>query len=135
MTINLSRRRFPEWAGVGSELSKHLFQRSERCLAAYRANPDLILEHANIERATAQGGYGRRQIYELVQNAADALLGRSSGRIVVVLTKDALYSANEGEPIDGPGIDAILSSHVSLKRGAEIGRFGLGFKSVLEVTE
>ena len=34
-----------------------------------------------------------------------------------------------------PGAEAILLAHVSQKRGDEIGRFGLGFKSVLEVTD
>ena len=61
------------------------------------------------------------------------LIGSSNGRIAIVLTKTALYCANEGTPIDGDGIDAILNSHISLKRGSEIGRFGLGFKSVLGV--
>ena len=104
------------------------------CLAAYDANPSLVLEHANIERATAQGGYGRRQLYELVQNGADALIG-SRGIIHVVLTEDALYCANEGEPVDEEGATALLQSYISMKRGQEIGRFGLGFKSVLGVTD
>ena len=104
------------------------------CLLAYEVNPPLVLEHANIERATAQGGYGRRQLYELVQNGADALIG-SRGIIRVVLTDDALYCANDGEPIDEEGATALLQSYISLKRGQEIGRFGLGFKSVLGVTD
>src|SRR4051794_14020994 len=44
---------------------------SEQCLKAYRANPSLVLEHANMERAAAEGGYGRRQLFELIQNGAD----------------------------------------------------------------
>ena len=104
------------------------------CLRAYGVNPPLVLEHANIERATAQGGYGRRQLYELVQNGADALIG-SRGIIRVVLTDDAIYCANDGEPIDEEGATALLQSYISLKRGQEIGRFGLGFKSVLGVTD
>ncbi|MGA2721586.1 MAG: DEAD/DEAH box helicase family protein [Bryobacteraceae bacterium] len=124
----------PTWAGLESPLAQHVALQSQRCLDAYRANPLLVKEHANIERATAQGGYGRRQIYELVQNGADALIGTEGGRIEVLLTESALYCANEGDPIDLDGLDAILSSHVSMKRGTEIGRFGLGFKSVLGVT-
>lgn len=123
------------WAGLESALAQHVALQSRRCLDAYRANPLLVKEHANIERATAQGGYGRRQIYELVQNGADALIGTDAGRIEVVLTESALYCGNEGEPVDIDGLDAILSSHVSMKRGTEIGRFGLGFKSVLGVTD
>ena len=52
----------------------------------------------------------------------------------MLLTPRALYCANEGQPVSADGIEAILSSHISLKRGSEIGRFGLGFKSVLGVS-
>lgn len=99
--------------------------------------PRDVEEHANIERSTAHGGYGRRQLYELVQNGADAILAAtgSAGRIEVRLTEQTLYVANEGEPVDRGGIEAILASHVSRKRSSEIGRFGLGFKSVLEVSK
>ena len=123
-----------EWSGTDSSVGEQVGILSERCLAAYRVNPSLVLEHANIEAATAQGGYGRRQLYELIQNGADALLGTGTGRIQVVLTPTALYCANEGSPIDIDGVGALLASHISMKRGTEIGRFGLGFKSVLGVT-
>jgi len=135
LTFESERAFLPSvWAGGESEVGAHVELQSKRCLDAYRANALLVQEHANIERATAQGGYGRRQIFELVQNAADALVAYPRGRIYVLLTETALYCANEGEPIDLEGVDAILSSHVSMKRGTEIGRFGLGFKSVLGVT-
>lgn len=124
-----------EWAGQDSVIGQHVRSRSQQCLDAYSVNPLLVREHANIERATAQGGYGRRQVYELVQNGVDALLPSPGGQIHIILTETALYCANEGEPIDTEGVDAILSSHVSMKRGVEIGRFGLGFKSVLGVTQ
>jgi superfamily II DNA or RNA helicase len=124
-----------DWAGLDSPLARHLENECRHCLEAYRANPKLILEHANIERDISQGGYGRRQIYELVQNGADALLGFPDGRIEVVLTPTALYCANEGDPIDADGVDTILAAHLSAKRGNEIGRFGLGFKSVLGVSD
>lgn len=122
------------WEPPKSAIGRHIEHRKQQCLAAYRENPLLVTEHANIERATAQGGYGRRQIYELVQNAADAMLDQPGGRIQVILTANALYCANEGAPVDADGVDAILTSHISMKRGTEIGRFGLGFKSVLGVT-
>ena len=122
------------WAGPDSAVVKRVIEQSERCLASYSANPLLVDEHANIELATAQGGYGRRQIYELVQNGADALIRGNGGKIEVLLTAGALYCANEGQPIDVRGAECLLSSHVSMKRGAEIGRFGLGFKSVLGVS-
>jgi superfamily II DNA or RNA helicase len=123
------------WQGIDSEINQRVRRQSAAALNAYAANPLLVREHVSIERATTQGGYGRRQIYELVQNGADALQGLRAGRISVVLTDHALYCANEGQAIDGDGVDAILSSHLNVKKANEIGRFGIGFKSVLAVTK
>jgi superfamily II DNA or RNA helicase len=119
---------------VSLSISKHVEQESDRCLRAYAENPKLILEAAGIEAAVIYGGYGHRQIYELVQNGADAML-KAPGRIELVVTETALYCANEGEPIDCEGVDVLLSSSISNKRGDEIGRFGMGFKSVLGLTD
>ena len=38
-------------------------------------------------------------------------------------------------PVDEEGADSILRSHLSTKRSHEIGHFGLGFKSVLGISE
>ena len=74
------------WSGTDSAITRHAAKISQQCMEAYRANPLLIREHANIERGTAEGGYGRRQLYELVQNGADQLLG-SSGRVEAILSR------------------------------------------------
>src|SRR6266540_6359708 len=128
-----------DWSGLESSLAKEVSAAGDRALAAYVENPTLLQEHVNIERATAEGGYERRQLFEVIQNGADALLESPDqdirGRIEVILTDQALYCANEGEPIDSAGLTALLHSHLSHKRGFEIGRFGLGFKSVLAVTD
>lgn len=110
-------------------------------LGAYRNRPRLIAEHHGIEETVLAGGYGYRQILELVQNGADAILegyengchSSDDGRIDVVLKDSCLYVANTGAPLTQDGLDALLSSHTSPKRGNEIGRFGLGFKSLLRL--
>ncbi|CAH0165770.1 Putative DNA repair helicase RadD [Arthrobacter sp. Bi26] len=122
------------WAGTASPLSQFVAAETESALNAYRARPDLIREHSNIEAAISQGGYGRKQLNELIQNAADAI-NEPGGRIRAVLTKDALYCANEGEPFTEAGFRTLMLSHSSEKRDEEIGRFGLGFKSVIQVTD
>lgn len=122
------------WEGVESRLARHLVDSNNRSLQSYGSMPEWIEEHAHIEQSIAEGGYGHRQVYELVQNGADAMVHRSGGRIEVILTETHLYCANEGEPIDQDGLGALLGSNMSRKRGDEIGRFGLGFKSVLAVT-
>jgi superfamily II DNA or RNA helicase len=104
-------------------------------LGTYAYNPARVEEDANGERRIHQGGYGDRQVYELVQNAADELRApqHAGGRIQVVLTDNALYCANEGAPITEDGADTILRMGVSKKRSGQIGRFGVGIKSVLSI--
>jgi hypothetical protein len=128
------------WPGMDSTIGDFVEAESRRTLAGYREQPAWVEEHVGIEHAVRSGGYGHRQIYELVQNAADAIeetreLRRNfTGRVTVVLSETALYCANEGSPIDPEGARSILTSHISRKRGHQIGHFGLGFKSVLGVT-
>jgi len=98
-------------------------------------DPGLIAEHANGERRISQGGYGDRQLFELVQNAADEISDESGGRVHVVLTQTHLYCANEGNPVTPEGAETILRMSMSKKRGGQIGRFGVGVKSVLVVTD
>ncbi|MFI7675610.1 DEAD/DEAH box helicase [Actinophytocola sp. NPDC049390] len=109
---------------------------TERALGTYAFNPDRVEEDANGERRIHQGGYGDRQIFELVQNAADEMRApeHRNGRIHVVLTEKHLYCANEGAPMTPEGADTILRMGVSRKRSGQIGRFGVGVKSVLSVT-
>ena len=97
----------------------------------------MIHEHANLEEDMVRGGYAHRQSLELVQNSADALAGvRTRGRIVIRLTEAYLYCADNGKLINPDGVKALMFSNMSPKRGtSEIGRFGLGFKSVLGVTD
>lgn len=118
-----------------------LEQLNSKRLRSYDADPGLLKEHFGIEEAVLAGGYGYRQILELVQNGADALLeareagdtAEGAGRIHVQLHGSRLYVANTGAPLSEGGLDALLRSHSSPKRGNQIGRFGLGFKSLLKL--
>ena len=125
-----------DWAGPDGPIGTYIGKESRNTLAAYRSQPNLIDEHANHEEDTARGGYAHRQLFELVQNGADALSGSKGGRIWISLNSTHLYCADEGHAIDPDGVRALMFSRLSPKRGtAEIGRFGLGFKSVLGVTD
>ncbi len=134
MATTRAKKLTSEWLGVESPLSQAVEKFSRNQVKAYKEHPPLVREHANLERAVVEGGYGRQQLFELVQNAADELIG-IGGRVEVILTEDALYCANEGKPFTSAGAEAILASYLSVKKGVEIGRFGLGFKSVLGVTD
>ena len=102
----------------------------------YLEDPKMLEEHVGQENSFRTSGYSRRQITELVQNAADAILrSGGTGRVKLILTDRYLYCANDGKEFDQAGIDAITHAYLSDKRGEEIGRYGLGFKSVLAVTD
>ncbi|MFG2420453.1 DEAD/DEAH box helicase [Streptomyces sp. NPDC048448] len=110
-------------------------EQSSRVLQTYQVDPGLVPEHANGERRITQGGYGDRQLFELVQNAADEIASHPGGVVQVVLTAKHLYCANEGDPVTPEGAETILRMSMSRKRGGQIGRFGVGVKSVLVVTD
>lgn len=125
------------------DLAHEVRAQFERAISSYRANPHLISEHANHEESIRVGGYANRTLLELVQNAADAMAGgvegdrEGVGRVEIVLDQEnkTLYCANSGRPFSKSGLTAIAHAHLSGKRGDEIGRFGLGFKSVLAVSD
>ncbi|MBF4134020.1 sacsin N-terminal ATP-binding-like domain-containing protein [Streptomyces albidoflavus] len=124
-------------------LTEEVENQFRRAVASYRMNPHLISEHANHEESIQVGGYANRTLLELVQNAADAMSGMgddrrdSAGHVEIVLDTESqtLYCANAGRPFSKSGLTAITHAHLSGKRGDEIGRFGLGFKSVLAVSD
>lgn len=130
-----------KWVGPGGALGRYIVEASNEMLGAYRSSPTLILEHERSEVHTAEGGYADRQILELVQNSADALVDadgdpESRGRVVIRLTDRNLYCADGGTEITPDGVKALLFRHLSPKgKENEIGRFGLGFKAVLGVSD
>lgn len=134
MTVDAAFRSF--WASPDvSPVVDVVRDVSSRCLNAYREQPTRVIEDFSREAADAFGAYRERQLFELVQNGADAMIDANiQGRIEVILTETHLYCANEGAPIDEAGARALMHSHMSRKRADQIGHFGLGFKSVLAVS-
>ena len=127
----------PDWTGSTGEIGRFIVEEAKKTLSAYREQPRLIAEPASDEYVTAHGGYAHRQLFELVQNSADALLNSPNGKSILIrLTEGFLYCADDGDPIDKHGVRGLMFSRMSSKRNtAAIGRFGLGFKSVLGVTD
>ena len=124
------------WVGPEGRLGEFIVRETKKTLDSYRAQPNRVTEDANDEQFTAYGGYAHRQLFELVQNSADALLDAPKGKSILIrLTERFLYCADDGEPIDQDGVTALMFSRLSSKRRTgQIGRFGLGFKSVLRVS-
>ncbi len=133
--FHLPRALDAEWADGDGPIPAYIVAEAKKTLDAYRAQPSLVVEHANHELDMAKGGYAHRQLFELVQNSADAITGVGRGSVLVRLTTSYLYCADDGQPMSADGVRALMFSHLSPKRNTnEIGRFGLGFKSVLGVT-
>lgn len=122
------------WVGVDGAVARAIEDQNQRLLSTYRADPRRAEQDANIERSITEGAYARRQLFELIQNAADAMRD-ARGRCEVLLTSSHMYVANSGTPLTPEGVETLMASHLSTKRDDQIGRFGLGFKSVLAVTD
>lgn len=117
-------------------LQEYIEERQATALRTYENDPDLLIEHVRQEDSFRTGGYGTRQISELLQNAVDAVgAGGGTGMVEFRLADGALYCANEGAGFVRDGVRAVTYAFLSTKRGEEIGRFGLGFKSVLGITD
>ena len=80
-------------------------------------------------------------IYELLQNAEDALRRRNSEQrartVQFDLSKQALHVSHYGKPFDRRDVESICGIAKSTKEGdlTRIGRFGIGFKSVYGFTD
>ena len=143
MTLEETVDKIPEnFLPVGwqedAALVAFVHERTDLRLRNYEGIRDDVRDHHEIEIEALAGGYSYRQVLELVQNAADAILEHAiavpdagSGRIVLHLSGNRLYAANTGAPLSRDGIIALLSARSSSKRQNQIGRFGIGFKSLL----
>lgn len=87
--------------------------------------------------------YSDRFLFELLQNARDAA-ARSpceAPRVRIEIRPDALLVANDGAPFELGGYEAVTGISKSPKRGSVgngprlIGKKGIGFKSVLRVSQ
>jgi hypothetical protein len=119
-----------------------LEQIREQNLGVYRAMPVRVREDVTQEEQIA-GDYRGRLLYELLQNADDAMLaGRGVGdRILFRLTDTDLFVANSGRALTEADVVGLCGTGAGTKaaqagnRRASIGHKGMGFKSVLEITD
>lgn len=111
-------------------------------LAVYEVSPIRLREDVGQEAEIAHD-YRGRIIYELLQNADDAMAGESGDNDVISirLTDTDLWVGNSGRPLDADDVRGLCGIGASSKGGpvkrkrASIGHKGMGFKSVLEITE
>lgn len=128
-------------ANIGSISNELLGKIRSENLNVYRASPQRLREDVGQECQIAQD-YRGRLIYELLQNADDAMAdGITSACVRFELTDTDLWVANSGRPLDEAdvrglcGISASKKATHGLRRRASIGHKGMGFKSVLEISD
>lgn len=98
-------------------------------------------EGAQKSGGLAAGLYDNRThfIFELLQNAEDALGRRSDGhgprKVTFALNPARLTLSHFGRPFDEADVRSVCDIAESTKNESSIGRFGLGFKSVYTVTD
>ena len=100
-------------------------------------------EYGNIARwgkGLLEGQYAERThfIYEIAQNADDALASRSGGlsdrTLTFSLAENALSITHFGRPFTDGDVRGVCGIDQSTKDLTDIGRFGIGFKSVYAYT-
>lgn len=114
----------------------------EQNLGVYRAASSRLQEDVSQEAQVASD-YRGRLVYELLQNADDAMEGQATERdcVAFLVTDDALWMANSGRALTDPDVQGLCGLGASSKvdaagtKRASIGHKGLGFKSVLEITD
>lgn len=110
----------------------------ERVLTAWAASPARFREDANAEEELVRGAYRDRVVIELAQNAADAAARAGvDGALLIRVDDDALTVANTGTALDAAGVEALSTLRASAKRAEQgaVGRFGVGFASVLVLSD
>jgi len=111
-------------------IGKAIEEFKNRRLGVYKADPDQIVRDTRVaERATKD--HVGRWLFELLQNSDDA----EASEVQIVIDKDAIYVADNGHGLQPTAVSAICGTDFSDKTAGTIGRKGVGFKSVYEVSQ
>ncbi len=126
-----------DWIGPSGRIGRFITDVRQSDLNAYREQPNLVREQARLERAIGQGPYPHCELFELIQLSADALLEVAhEGSILIRLTREFLYCADNGTPADEEVIEGVIVDWTSSKPTSdEIGRLRRGLWSVLRLSE
>lgn len=116
----------------------HISRELDNTRRAYLAKPAFLIADARRERQT-RNDYAKRELLELLQNAADAAAEAGGhGRVLLEARQDGLLAANTGAPFRTGGVDSLMTANLSDKPNratALIGAKGLGFRALLNWTQ
>ncbi|MCB5288552.1 MAG: hypothetical protein LHW64_12250, partial [Candidatus Cloacimonetes bacterium] len=102
----------------------------------YKENAKKLISDFNAEKGNADG-YSGRELFELLQNAVDAIDDSANSTVLISLQDDVLRICNNGEPFSITGFYSLMNSNLSPKKNENesIGDKGLGFRSILNLSE
>jgi len=101
----------------------------QKRIAVYRADPQQIVRDTRAAERAARDQTGR-WLFELLQNCDDA----TASEVLVLIQDNAVYVADNGHGLKPEAVSSICGTDFSDKTSGTIGRKGLGFKSVYEVS-
>jgi len=123
------------WYEPNRPLMETIAAENQSYINTYRDRPQYITEHYQWEQHL-QNAYQGRELFELIQNATDAARDvEGDQKIELRLEGEVLYCANTGSSITPDGLEAIRGTYLSTKPFDAIGHFGVGFKSVLNLSD
>lgn len=111
-------------------LKKAIENFKKKRLGVYKADPDQVIRDARGAQRAAKDHVGR-WLFELLQNSEDA----RATMVRIIIDKDTIYIADNGQGLKPEAVDAICGTDFSDKSTGTIGRKGVGFKSVYEVSQ
>lgn len=111
-------------------IEKSIEEFKNRRLGVYKADPDQVVRDTRVaERATKD--HVGRWLFELLQNSEDA----KAPEVRIAIDKETVYVADNGQGLRPKAVSAICGTDLSDKTAGTIGRKGVGFKSVYEVSD
>jgi len=110
-------------------IEKAIEEFRQKQLAVYRADQERIVRDTRgAERAIRD--HTGRWLFELLQNSDDA----EASEVCVLVEDGAIYVADNGRGLKPKAVSAICGTDLSDKTTSTIGRKGVGFKAVYEVS-
>jgi len=118
---------------------KWMNEQKEKRREEYNKTPERAISDYNTNQEKIED-YSGRELFELIQNAEDAMHTLSEDdekKLEIKLIENNLYIANTGEKFSKEGVKSLMLHHNSPKEFSKtelIGYKGLGFRSIIDWT-
>lgn len=110
-------------------MEKAIEEFQNKRLGVYKTDPDDIVRNTRVAERATKDHIGR-WLFELLQNSDDA----EASEVRIIVGESTIYVADNGHGLKPAAVSAICGTDFSDKSAGTIGRKGVGFKSVYEVS-